>query len=162
MSGIFPTLNGSRQAISVQQPVMQSCGSKGRPLIGAETKNSHLLEERGDLSIKPLCFGAKWMQTAMRSNPMRIAALCFVALVTFGSAAHAQQTTGNAAPSVHDPAPGPAQPQPGDPFYPDSSTGRDQVAKDGISTKVVKAAPCSAAAQETDGSTTCIGIPDRR
>jgi hypothetical protein len=37
--------------------------------------------------------------------------------------------------------------------------GRDEVASDGVSTKVVKAAPCSATAHETDGSTTCIGIP---
>jgi|SRR3981081_337806 len=100
---------------------------------------------------------------------MRIAALCFVALLTFGSAALAQQTTGNAATapaapfaSVHDPVPGTEAPQPGDPFYPDSRTGRDKVAKDGISTEVVRAAPCSAAARETDGTTTCIGIPDRR
>jgi hypothetical protein len=134
-------------------------------LIGAETKTSHFLEERSDLWIKPLCFKAEWMQIAMRSNSMRIAALCFVALLTFGSAAHGQQTTGNAAPAPAVPSPSvhdPERPQPGDPFYPDSSTGRDEVAKDGISTKVVKAAPCSAAAQETDGTTTCIGIPDRR
>jgi hypothetical protein len=37
--------------------------------------------------------------------------------------------------------------------------GRDEVAPDGISTKVVKAVPCSATAQETDGMTTCIGVP---
>lgn len=37
--------------------------------------------------------------------------------------------------------------------------GRDEVASDGISTKVVKSAPCSATAQEADGMTTCIGIP---
>jgi hypothetical protein len=37
--------------------------------------------------------------------------------------------------------------------------GRDEVGTDGISTKVVKAAPCSTAARETDGTTTCIGIP---
>jgi hypothetical protein len=37
--------------------------------------------------------------------------------------------------------------------------GRDEVGPDGISTKVVKAAPCSTAARETDGTTTCIGIP---
>jgi hypothetical protein len=37
--------------------------------------------------------------------------------------------------------------------------GRDEVGPDGISTKVVKAAPCSTTAQETDGMTTCIGIP---
>jgi hypothetical protein len=35
--------------------------------------------------------------------------------------------------------------------------GLDQVGPDGISTKVVKAVPCSAAARETDGTTTCIG-----
>jgi len=37
--------------------------------------------------------------------------------------------------------------------------GRDEVGPDGFSTKVVKAVPCSIAAQETDGTTTCIGIP---
>jgi hypothetical protein len=37
--------------------------------------------------------------------------------------------------------------------------GRDEVGPDGISTKVVKAARCSTTAQETDGTTTCIGIP---
>jgi hypothetical protein len=92
---------------------------------------------------------------------MRIAALCIVALLAFGSAALAQQTTGNPA-LARDPAPGPEGPQPGDPLYPDSRTGLDKVAKDGISTEVVKAAPCSAAARETDGTTTCVGIPDRR
>jgi hypothetical protein len=112
---------------------------------------------------------AELMQIAMRSKLMRIAALCFVALLTFGSAALAQQTMGSTAPApavpsalAHDPAPGPDAPQPGDPFFPDSRTGLDKVAKDGISTEVVKAAPCSAAARETDGTTTCIGIPDRR
>ena len=98
---------------------------------------------------------------------MRIAALSIVALLAFGPAALAQQTTGNAppapaAPSASVPAPGSEAPQPGDPLYPDSRTGLDKVAKDGISTEVVKAAPCSAAARETDGTTTCIGIPDRR
>jgi hypothetical protein len=37
--------------------------------------------------------------------------------------------------------------------------GRDEVGPDGISTRVVRAAPCSTAARETDGTTTCIGIP---
>jgi hypothetical protein len=37
--------------------------------------------------------------------------------------------------------------------------GRDEVGPDGNSTKVVRAAPCSTAAHETDGMTTCIGIP---
>jgi hypothetical protein len=38
--------------------------------------------------------------------------------------------------------------------------GRDVVGPDGT-TKTVKAAPCSTAARETDGFTTCIGIPDK-
>jgi hypothetical protein len=37
--------------------------------------------------------------------------------------------------------------------------GLDIVASDGVSTKVVRAVPCSKAARETDGTTTCIGIP---
>lgn len=41
----------------------------------------------------------------------------------------------------------------------DTGTGRVIVEPDG-STKTVKAAPCSTAAHETDGSTTCVGIPD--
>jgi hypothetical protein len=49
-------------------------------------------------------------------------------------------------------------PQAGSPLYPDSETGRDLVASDGISTKTVKAAPCGTAAHETDGFTTCVGI----
>jgi hypothetical protein len=36
--------------------------------------------------------------------------------------------------------------------------GRDVVGPDGT-TKTVKAVPCSTAARETDGSTTCVGIP---
>jgi hypothetical protein len=50
-------------------------------------------------------------------------------------------------------------PQAGGPLYPDTETGLDKVASDGVSTKTVKAAPCSAAARETDGFTTCVGIP---
>jgi hypothetical protein len=38
--------------------------------------------------------------------------------------------------------------------------GRDVVGPDG-STKTVKAVPCSTAARETDGFTTCVGIPDK-
>jgi hypothetical protein len=51
-------------------------------------------------------------------------------------------------------------PQSGGPLSPGTQTGRDVVASDGISTKTVKAVPCGTAARETDGSTTCIGIPD--
>jgi hypothetical protein len=42
----------------------------------------------------------------------------------------------------------------------DTGTGRI-VVEPGGSTKSVKAAPCSTAAHETDGMTTCIGIPDK-
>ena len=41
----------------------------------------------------------------------------------------------------------------------DTGPGLDVAGPDG-STKTVKAVPCSAAARETDGTTTCVGIPD--
>jgi hypothetical protein len=43
----------------------------------------------------------------------------------------------------------------------DNSAGLNVAAPDG-STKTVKAIPCSTAARETDGITTCVGIPDTR
>ena len=55
-------------------------------------------------------------------------------------------------------------PGPATPYYtgpiPDESTsiGRAVVGPDG-STKIVRAAPCTIAARETDGFTTCIGLP---
>jgi hypothetical protein len=45
---------------------------------------------------------------------------------------------------------------------PNSSTGLAKPAEDGVSTKIVPARPCSTAAQETDGTTTCVGIPSKR
>ena len=42
----------------------------------------------------------------------------------------------------------------------DTGTGLAIVAPDGVSTKTVKAVPCGAAARETDGFTTCVGIAD--
>jgi len=39
--------------------------------------------------------------------------------------------------------------------------GLNVVAPDGVSIKTVKAVPCSIAARETDGTTTCVGIPDK-
>jgi hypothetical protein len=51
-------------------------------------------------------------------------------------------------------------PQAGGPLFPDKESGLDKVANDGVSTKTVRAAPCSTAAQETDGFTTCVGIPN--
>jgi hypothetical protein len=49
----------------------------------------------------------------------------------------------------------------GGPFLPGRDTGLAKVAEDGVSTKTVRAVPCSIAARETDGTTTCVGIPDR-
>jgi hypothetical protein len=43
----------------------------------------------------------------------------------------------------------------------DSGPGRDVVGPDDT-TKTVKAVPCSTAARETDGTTTCVGIPEGR
>jgi hypothetical protein len=40
-----------------------------------------------------------------------------------------------------------------------SRTGLAKPAEDGISTKIVPAQPCTSAARETDGTTTCVGIP---
>src|SRR5450432_1729840 len=39
--------------------------------------------------------------------------------------------------------------------------GLNVVAPDGVSTRTVKAVPCGTAARETDGTTTCVGIPDQ-
>jgi hypothetical protein len=36
--------------------------------------------------------------------------------------------------------------------------GLNIVGRDGVSTKTVRAVPCSTAAQETDGTTTCVGL----
>jgi hypothetical protein len=44
----------------------------------------------------------------------------------------------------------------------DQGPGLNVVAPDGVSTRTVKAVPCSIAARETDGSTTCVGIPAKR
>jgi hypothetical protein len=43
-----------------------------------------------------------------------------------------------------------------------SSSGLAKPAADGVSTKIVPAKPCSTAAHETDGTTTCVGIPNKR
>jgi hypothetical protein len=53
-------------------------------------------------------------------------------------------------------------PSEGTAWLPGTTTGLDKVGDDGVSTKTVKAVPCGAAARETDGTTTCIGIPDKR
>ncbi|MDB5876066.1 MAG: hypothetical protein JWQ07_5508, partial [Ramlibacter sp.] len=43
-----------------------------------------------------------------------------------------------------------------------TSTGLARPADDGVSTTIVPARPCSTAARETDGTTTCVGIPAKR
>lgn len=48
-------------------------------------------------------------------------------------------------------------PEPGSPLNPQSNAGLAKEAADG-STLMVPAVPCSAAARETDGTTTCVGI----
>jgi hypothetical protein len=39
--------------------------------------------------------------------------------------------------------------------------GLNVIAPDGASTKTVRAVPCSTSARETDGFTTCVGVPDQ-
>jgi hypothetical protein len=95
----------------------------------------------------------------------------FTALMMLSSPALAQQQ----APAVDPAAPPPpaaaappsgsvptvgVAPPAGSPQNPETSVGLDKVGDDGVSTKTVKAVPCSTSARETDGSTTCVGIPD--
>jgi hypothetical protein len=42
----------------------------------------------------------------------------------------------------------------------DTGPGLNVAAPDGIGTKAARAVPCGAVARETDGFTTCVGIPD--
>jgi hypothetical protein len=42
----------------------------------------------------------------------------------------------------------------------DTGPGLNVAAPDGIGTKAAKAVPCGTAARETDGFTTCVGIPE--
>jgi hypothetical protein len=41
-----------------------------------------------------------------------------------------------------------------------SGPGLNVTDSDGVSTRTVKAVPCTTSARETDGFTTCVGIPD--
>lgn len=49
----------------------------------------------------------------------------------------------------------------GNPLISRTDTGLNQVGSDGLSTKTVPARPCTTYARETDGTTTCVGIPGR-
>jgi hypothetical protein len=101
----------------------------------------------------------------------RITLIAAVAVTMLPLAGLAQQTTGTvtgspppstlglAPPAMGTPANPNVVPEQGGPLHPASQTGRDVVADDGVSTKTVRAVPCGTAARETDGTTTCIGIP---
>jgi hypothetical protein len=47
-------------------------------------------------------------------------------------------------------------------YAPFSPAGMSRLGPDGVSTVIVEARPCSVAAHETDGFTTCVGIPRKR
>ena len=49
----------------------------------------------------------------------------------------------------------------GNPLISRTDTGLNEVGSDGVSTKTVPAKPCTTYARETDGTTTCVGIPGR-
>src|SRR5260221_6694293 len=105
---------------------------------------------------------------------MRIRKITFpvvVSLALLSSATFAQQTPGTTGTTIGSPpattAPPPAipstvgrAPEVGGPLISGSETGLNKIADDGGSTKTVGAVPCSKAAKETDGTTTCVGIPD--
>ena len=94
---------------------------------------------------------------------MRMITLSFAAFLALGpSAVFAQQapeTIGAGSPPVSGVPIVGAAPV-GGPLLPGKDTGLDKVAEDGISTETVRAVPCSIAARETDGTITCIGIPE--
>ena len=104
----------------------------------------------------------------------RIAIIAAVAATMLPSAGFAQQSretvpsapTVGVAPSAPAPTTMPRNsdvvPEQGGPLHPAAQTGRDIVADDSVSTKTVGAVPCTTAARETDGTTTCIGIPSAR
>jgi hypothetical protein len=89
---------------------------------------------------------------------MRILPIAAVLALLVSSAAVAQSDAPKGYIGAYGPdAPDKAFGEPVPEVYP--GPGLDRVGPDGISTKVVKAVPCSTAARESDGTTTCIGIP---
>jgi hypothetical protein len=86
------------------------------------------------------------------------------AFAMLASDAFAQTDTSTGYPGAYAPAPTPGATPDRPPVggvLPeiDTGPGLDKVGPDG-STKTVRAVPCSTAARETDGSTTCVGIPE--
>jgi hypothetical protein len=98
----------------------------------------------------------------MRAITSLLAAAAAVALMTSTASAQAPAQPAPAQQSSAGPgsAPPGAPPEVGGPWHPATDAGVDKVASDGVSTVTVPAVPCSTAARETDGTTTCIGIPD--
>jgi hypothetical protein len=70
-----------------------------------------------------------------------------------GAGASSPPITGQSSPTVPEAVQGVAE-QPAS-----SSTGLAKTSADGTSTDIVPAKPCSTTAHETDGTTTCVGIP---
>src|SRR5262245_6750062 len=93
----------------------------------------------------------------MRAMTSLLVAAAAVALMTSAQAPAQQAPAQPSAAGPSGPPPG-APPDVGGPWHPANDTGVDKVASDGISTVTVPAVPCSTAARETDGTTTCIGI----
>jgi hypothetical protein len=97
---------------------------------------------------------------------MRLTSFSAAILLALLSAAYAQQSPAPTEPAAkgYTGAYGPAGPP--TPYYngplPTSSSGSglNVQGPDG-STITVKAVPCTVSSRETDGSTTCVGIPDR-
>jgi hypothetical protein len=91
---------------------------------------------------------------------MRVVTLSAAAFVVLAPDAFAQTEAPNGYTGAYAPAGTPPTPYSTGPLPAiDTGTGRVIVGPDG-STKTVKAAPCSLSARETDGFTTCVGIPD--
>jgi hypothetical protein len=99
-------------------------------------------------------------------NVAAAAVMVAVSTATFAQTpAPADSNATSYAPAPPSPVTGPP-PQAGglpggavDPLISRTDTGLDKVANDGVSTKTVPAVPCGTAARETDGTTTCVGIP---
>ena len=102
--------------------------------------------------------GISYIKASSMEASMRILPIAALLALLVSSAAVAQSDApkgyiGAYGPDAPDKAFGGPVPE----VYP--GPGLDKVGPDGISTKVVKAVPCSTAARESDGTTTCIGIP---
>jgi len=86
------------------------------------------------------------------------------AFMVLAAAAFAQTDTPKGYTGAYTPAPAPGaapnSPVGGTLPELDTGPGLDKVGPDGVSTKTVRAVPCSTSAQETDGTTTCVGIPE--